>query len=398
MWNEPQCFTADAERLEGLRYTVTHLRDLQDFQALREEWEALAAFSQSHSACLSFSYCELAASRLISDGGMVAVIRVYDGHGPCALWPLGIRSVAFVRVAKILSCGTNEEYGEPLVRDGADIAVFGRLARATAAIQADVLWVRFVRSDSIFNRTLAGCPMSWLLPIVPKGLRDNVPGYTIAFRQFETWDEFVATRAKSLLADSRRHLKKLNSRGHAEFGWCKTIEDAESVLTWLFANKRQWAQRRRFHTKFLMRNDVRDFYIALARRTDLTGTPLVTYVKLNGTPVAASVNLIGPLYFEGIVTTFDEALSDCSPGSLMHEFCMKWALSNNRDFDFRAIYSAYKARWASHVTSLSTLTIFLTVRGRLAELSLLRVYALRLTGRFRSYLARRLNARATNRK
>lgn len=381
--------TGSVPELGRLQHDVKTVADLDAFRAMRREWDGLVAVAQDYSYCLTYSYCELAASRVLSAGGIVEVIRVYDERGLCALWPVAIHRKGLLRVAKALSCGADEEYGGPLVRVEANAELWTLLAQATAEFHADVLQVRFAMSDGMLYRTLKSRPQSWLLPFVPKGLRDDVPGYSISLREYSRWDEFVATRSKSLFSDSRRNLKRLNTKGQTEFGWCKTAEDAEAVLTWLFENKRRWAVSRQFHTKYLMGNEVRDFFIELARQTDLFTTPLVTFLKLDGVPVAASVNLVGASHFEGFITTYDEAFAACTPGSLMHEFCMKWAHANGRDFDFRPIYTPYKARWANRETRHSTLSIFLTMRGRLAEFVLLDGYWARVKGRLRESLARK---------
>jgi CelD/BcsL family acetyltransferase involved in cellulose biosynthesis len=373
--------------LNRLWHDTKTITDLDALRALRHEWDALTAAVHDHSFCLTYSYCELAASVVLSAGGRVEVIRVYDVQGLCALWPVAIQRKGLVRIATALSCGTDEEYGGPLVRDGADAEVFTKVVRATTEFHADVLRVRFVTRDGMLHHALGSRPQSWLVPIVPKGLRDDVPGYSISLRECPRWEEFAATRPK-LFVNLRRYFRRLNATGQVEIGWCKTAEDANAVVTWLFANKRRWAVGRQIHTQYLMNDQVRDFFVELAHRTDLSSTPLVAFVKLDGVPIAASVNLVGPTSFEGYFTTYDEAFADYSPGNLMHEFCMKWAHANGRDFDFRPIHSTYKARWANRETHHSTLTIFLTLRGRLAELGLLAGYGARVMGRLRASLPR----------
>lgn len=380
-----------APDLRTLRHDIKTIASLDAFKALRGEWDELTATAHNYSFCLTYSYCELAASILLSAGGKVEVIRVYDARGLCALWPVAIHRKGLFRVAKALSCGSDEEYGGPLARDDATSEVFELLVQASAEIHADVLQVRFVMCDGLLHQALKSQAHSWLLPIVPKGLRDDVPGFSINPREYPRWQDFEATRPK-LFSNLRRNFKRLNAHGKAEIDWCKTVEDATTVIAWLFANKQRWAVSRQLHTKYLMDDRVRDFFIELAHRTDLSTAPFVAFVKLNGVLVAASVNLIGPSSFEGYFTTYDEAFADCSPGNLMHEFCMKWTHANGRDFDLRPIYSAYKARWANRETHHSTQTIFLTLRGRLAEFVLLKGYGMRVMGRFRSSLASKLRS------
>lgn len=370
-----------------LQRNVETIADLNAFRALRREWDELVARAHDYSFCLTYSYCEIAASVLFTAGGVVEVIRLYDERGLCALWPVAIHRKGLLRVAKALSCGADEEYGGPLVRDESGADVFSQLVQATAKLHADVLQVRFVTKGGVLHQALETRPQSWFLPFVPNGLRDDVPGFTIGLREYPRWEDFAATRSTSALAELRRHSKRLSAKGRMELGWCKTVEDADTVITWLFANKRRWAMARQLHTKYLMSDQVRDFFTQLARQIDLSTIPLVTFLKVDGEPVAASLNLVGSRWFEGFITTYDESFGACSPGSVMHEFCMKWAHANGRDFDLRPVYSGYKVRWADCQTIRSTPTIFLSVRGRIAEFSLLTGYWLRVKGRLRETMA-----------
>jgi CelD/BcsL family acetyltransferase involved in cellulose biosynthesis len=344
--------------------------DMDSFRALRHEWDNLAAAAQDHSFCLTYSYCELAAEIALAKGAGVAVAMVYEQGELRALLPLAIYRKGLLRIARPLGCGSDEEYGAPLVHARAGDTVIAEVLHAALEVRADTLEIRFVRSDSALQEAIGPLKQSWLLPFIPKRLHE-LPGYSIRLRQFERWDDFSATLSKSLRADLRRHLRWLSARGQPELGWCKSADDAEAVLTWLFATKRRWAISRGLNTQYLMNEAVRDFFVALARRTDLSTTPLVTFLKLDGRPIAASVNLVSPQSFEGFIMTYDEAFSAGSPGNLLQEFCVKWAHANGRDFDFRPLYAAYKVHWANRETLHDTHTLFLSARGRLAELPLL---------------------------
>jgi CelD/BcsL family acetyltransferase involved in cellulose biosynthesis len=389
--------TDSAPRSLPLQHEIKVCDDLTTFRALREQWENLAEAATHQSLCLTWPYCELAAQFAFENGARIAVVIAHDGLGLSALWPLAIYREGLLRVARPLSCGSNDEYGVPLVHSRTGSKALPELLRAALGVHADILEVRFIRMDSAFQQALERLAHSWLRPAVPARLRE-LPGYLITLKEFERWEDYSATLSRSLQAKMRAHLRQLAAHGRPEFGWCNTAEDAEAVLTWLFANKQRWAISRGFNTHYLMDERARDFFIALARRMDLSKTPLVAYLKLDGRPVAASVNLLGRDVLEGFITTYDEALGACSPGHLLQEFCVKWAHANSRDFDLRPFYAAYKARWANHITRHETHTVFLSMRGRLAEFTLLSGYMTRVLRVVRKYVAAAvcsLNARVS---
>ncbi|MFP3565410.1 GNAT family N-acetyltransferase [Paraburkholderia sp. SIMBA_030] len=349
---------------------VREIESLATLTSLREAWRALSANADDCPGHMTFEYCELAASHALAKGESVSVAMVYGDRSLLALWPVSVVRRGLVRVARGLTCGTGEEYGQPLVRAGANRAVYAAAVAAIRQVDADILEIPLVRRGSVLQEALDALPQSWVLARVPARWR-VLPGFSIVLRDVPRWSDFVSTLPKSLRSTLRYRHKRLEAQGHPEFGWCRTVSDAVAVLSWLFDMKRRWAARRGVSVSYLRDARVRDFFIELARRTDLSTVPLVAFVKVEGVPVAASVNLVGSRTVEGFVTTYDEAFARCSVGALLAEFLVKWSHANGRDFDFRPLYAEYKANWANRRTWHETHVVMLRTRGRLAEFSLL---------------------------
>ncbi|MFP3560291.1 cellulose biosynthesis protein CelD, partial [Paraburkholderia sp. SIMBA_049] len=104
-------------------------------------------------------------------------------------------------------------------------------------VDADVLEIPLVEEDCALQRALCGTQQSWVLALTP-GLWHGLPGFSIRLRDVSRWEDFVSTLPKSLRSSLRYRHNKLETQGHPEFGWCRTVSDAASVLTWLFDNKR----------------------------------------------------------------------------------------------------------------------------------------------------------------
>ena len=365
------------------RHRVNILRNVAAFESFRTPWQHLQDHSEDCSPSLDFQYCKLAATQALSEGSLVAIVMVYDDEALVALWPLTIRRTGFLRAAGVLTSGNNEEYGGPLFRGRATPAMCAASIDAVMQLPADILEIPFVEKDSTWGRALQTAPQSWVQTMLPERLH-ILPGYAASLRDFARWEDFVGSISPSLRRNLRRYREKLNAAGNVEFGWCTNFDDATSVLHWLFSNKRQWARERGLKTGYLMKDRVRDFFITLAKETALDSVPLVTFVKVNGVPVCASVNLIGPRTVEYWIFTYDEAYSRYSVGNLLTEFVARWAHENGRDFDMRPLYNAYKISWTTRHTRHWTPMLILTRRGRLAELTVL----FRLVSRVRRRVAR----------
>lgn len=352
------------------RYSIHIVKALDTFRTLRLEWEQLESASEVHSPCLTYRYCELAAAWALAAGELVVVAKVYDDGHLLAIWPFAVKRSGMLRIANVLTCGNHEEYGGPLFRGMPSTPVVAECVRAVMRIPADVLEIPFLQDGSLLQEALQSAPQSWVMRLLPRRL-SVVPGYSVTLREFSEWDEYAHTRSQSLRRNLRRYRKGLNSIGRTEFGWCTTLDDAVAVLNWLFENKRRWAMARGLNTKYLMDDKVRDFFIALAGQTDLATVPLVAFVKVDGVPICASINLVGPRTLEYWIFTYDEAYNHYSVGNQLTEFVARWAHANGRDFDMRLMYNEYKTYWVNRETRHRTRVVILGFRGRLREIPLL---------------------------
>lgn len=347
-----------------LRCELCYIDDMNGLKAMSPAWDGLAKLCTGYSACVTYDYCEVAANRVFVEGGQLAVAKVYVDHDLVALWPVRICREGLLRIAKALTCGTDEEYGGPLIRDASNLSVLRACLRAMLQLRADVLEIPWVEDGSSLQHAIEATPQPDVLRLLPKKLitapgYGGNPGYAIRLAGFDTWDNFIASLPKSLKVNQRRTFKQLSQTERTEFGWCKTIADADAVLEWLFENKRNWAKLRGKKTRYLMDDHLKIFFRGLARKTDLSTIPLVAFVKVNDVPVAATVNLVGPRSFEYFITTYDQAFSRYSVGALLLGYLVHWSYDHHLDFDMRYAYEGYKARWGNEVTYCRTHLIYL---------------------------------------
>ncbi|CAM2160449.1 GNAT family N-acetyltransferase [Paraburkholderia tropica] len=359
------------------RFEVLTCATIEAFRALQPQWRALLGKSEAASPIVDFAYAELAAERALASGAIVEVAAVYEELDVCVLWPVAIERRGVLRCAQPLGSGCGEEYGGPLIADTRRVELYEAAVRAVRRLHADLLTVPMLEEGSALQRALAAAPQSWVRRRLPARWR-VMPGYAIGLRACANWDDYLATRHGSLRTALRASLKRLRKLGHVSFDWCANADEARTVLTWLFANKRRWALARGIDSPYLMDDGVRDFFIELAQRMDLSRTPLVACVKVEGRPVAASVNLVGAQSVEYFITTYDEAFGTYSVGNLLVEFIAQWAHAHERDFDFRPLYGDYKVRWADRHTLHESRLVVLGARGRLIELPLLARFAKRV--------------------
>jgi CelD/BcsL family acetyltransferase involved in cellulose biosynthesis len=337
-------------------------RDIEPLLALRTDWDELLALAPGYSYCQTADYCITAARESIRLGAKIHLITLREDRRLVGLWVLAQRREGLLRVLRPLGCGSNEEYAWPLVRSGDAEALIAPILAAAARIRADLFTIFFVRSDSPFAAALARSPLAQR-----PGYARSIEGLAVSFRDFPSWDSFAASLSTSLKSKIRYKMKRLRTLGSVEFGFCRTVEDAMSVIDWVFANKRRWSRDRGHFTAYLEGTRVRDFFSRLAALQLGEGhdSILVAYVKFDGRPIAATINIAGDRTFEYFITTYDEDFKQYSPGEALVEFLAKHCCEHRLDLDFRMLPAGYKERWSNRKAIYTTHTRYMTRRGRL---------------------------------
>ncbi|HXC56166.1 MAG TPA: GNAT family N-acetyltransferase [Rhizomicrobium sp.] len=360
-------------------FAVTIVRQVDELTGIRDAWNTLATNVADHSFSQSYEYISLAAEIASASGHELKILTAWDQDTLVGAWPLSLSKEGPFRLLRPLSCGSNEEYSTPLTREAGKKEIVATLFHKAQALGADVLQIFNVRADDVFNTTIQASSYPTTM--------DTLPAYGICLEQFPNWNSFAASLSKSLRTSLKYEAGRLGKLGHLEAGWCKTGTEASAVLHWIIDTKRRWAKANHRSAPWLSKPHVMDFFIALANRIDLSNAPMISYLKLDGTPIAASINLIGPSSVEYFITTFNDDFAPYSPGKLLIEHCVQWSVLNRRNFDFRILHGDYKARWSNSQTTYNTYTLFLTRRGRLKSRL---VAAERLAGRGRRMIGRLL--------
>jgi CelD/BcsL family acetyltransferase involved in cellulose biosynthesis/predicted RNA methylase len=339
--------------------TMLHVEFHTDASVIRDDWESIYQNGAEQSFCQSYIYAALASEFARQADAEIKIVTVHEGTEIVAIWPLVVYRQGIVRVLKPLSCGSDEEYSRPLVRYPERADIFAEIYRAIGTFQVDIIKIYNIIEHSPFDVMLANTERSNPMQSV-----SQLPAYHVTLRPHADWGDFVKTKTTSHWATLRRKYRKLEVEGIAEIGWCKSEADADQVLTWLFETKRRWMLDRGLHTPWLANDLTLQFFRKLAMQVDLTTYPLVSFVKINGVPVAAQVNLISESAFEFFITGYDPAFGHCSPGELLIEWSVKWAFEHRLDFDFRILESAYKKRWSDKVVNCVSREIRLTLLGK----------------------------------
>lgn len=380
-------FAAEPRRFS---HEIVTTRTVAELATLRGLWAELENNSDDSSLCDGYDYCELAASNAYARQQSVEVVLVREEGELIALWPFAIERRGLLRLARRLTSGMREEYGKPLVRRGAGEGKWAAIVAALMHVNADALEVHWLQEGSPLCAALDAAPQTRLLRLLPQRTR-GYPGFTVELRGTPTFEAFEKSALSSSFRQAlRRYRRRLEQRGKVEFGCCDTPQQTAALLSWIFAQKRAWANARGIRNDALNDDRVLGFYCELAARLDLSKRPLVAFTKVDGEPVAASLSVIGSQTLEFAVTTYDPAFSEYSVGSLHMYDLLRWTHARGLDYDIHPVHADYKERWATRRTWHETRLVVLTLRGRLFEYTHLRAFAERVSGKLKRELQRRM--------
>lgn len=339
---------------------VEIIRRLEDLEATRRDWEALALTANSFSAAQTIDYA-IAGWQVTPKAAEteLAVILLWRGEKLVCVWPLYTRKIGGITVATHMGSGSNEEYAGPLIFQDEDAEKTASLALDEARKISDALEVYAMDPTSPMGRLLDG--------IGGFKYRNLLRSPTISLRDHADFAAWFSTKSKSFRQGLRYDRKRLSQLGQLEFASTVGSLDGQELVTWLFANKRAWLTERGIGESWIRDPQGEGFFSALlsrkAPRTPSVGEVLGFALKLDGQIIAGCICLRSDKLLEFFITGFDARHGAFSPGNLMIEDCVRWACERRLDFDFRLNTDPYKLRWIDRFDDRLTVILASGLRG-----------------------------------
>ena len=327
-------------------------REARFLEALGKEWRELtdgAPGSPSH----TFDYASFAWRAMSGIGAIeLAIVAVRRAERLVCIWPLFLRHRGGRTVASHLGCGSNEEYGGPLIRagEGAEVA---RAALSAAKGLTDVLYIYNLAPGTALARLL-GEDRAWKH-------RGVVSSPIIGLSGFSDWDAYAKTKSRSFRQGLRYDRKRLEALGDLR-SVKSTPLDAAQLVSWLFESKREWLTAQGIGHSWIRGQQGERLFTALLTRSDNLDAHAFALV-LNGKTIAGGFCLVSSRMLEYFMNGMDRAFAAYSPGNLLIEDCVRWAIEQGVDFDFRITQDAYKLRWADRSQCYESHVIACTARG-----------------------------------
>jgi CelD/BcsL family acetyltransferase involved in cellulose biosynthesis len=145
----------------------------------------------------------------------------------------------------------------------------------------------------------------------------------------------------------RRRRKLLETRGSVSVDWITGGPDLQAQLEECFAIE-QSGKKAKYGEPANLHPDIHGFYSTLAQRASKEGTFLLYRLLLDGRPIAFHYGLLQNGIYSLLMTSYDEALRDCSPGHLLVEEVLKRCIeTGEQEFDFLGCDLDWKRAWSA---------------------------------------------------
>lgn len=327
------------------------IRDIDAIRALQPDWDAL--WHRAQGECYqTFTFCLGSWDTGVSTpGGNIHCIAGRKDGRLVALLPFVTRWNLLWKFVRPLAPETGTPHGI-LVEPGPDAAEIANAAwRALLkSTRADAVELRRVHRGSMLHlsATTAGRIMN--------SVEETTPFAPL--RQFSDWDEFRRSRTGRSRTPPEYIYRRLESTGRVEVMILDTGDDRiEYFIDWLILHKREWALRMNLDSRSIFADETRKFLLAQLSPPVACAQPFRLFVlTVDDKPLAIALLSVTDTCVDLFMNTYDASYAKLSPGTVLIDYCVKWAFQNRLDFDFGSGVQQYKHYW-SQGTSYDTVSL-----------------------------------------
>jgi CelD/BcsL family acetyltransferase involved in cellulose biosynthesis len=338
-----------------LPLSLSIVSDEASFIALQKEWEDLFARSAVQMPFLRYWWLQQSWKRRRDTNEtslFVVVVRKYGR--PVLMAPLLKRECSLLFLDSL-----TPQYNDVLIENSAKAPKYvdyfwNTLCGMRSAKYFESKWVR---DDSPLARYLA------------KARRDESPGGIwrapfIDLEKFDDWDAYLQSLPAKLRQGHRRRLRNLQRSGTVEFRMANA-ESCASDMAWMFAQKRQWADRMDKSDRWIRASATEEFFTAAAREGIESGRTWLTVLSVDGATIAAILAFRDGSTLYGSKDGFDPAWHAYSPGRMLKLMTFERAFQEGvRKIDMMLGGYPWKLELANGMMRVRSRTVYLRKRAK----------------------------------
>ncbi|SFK84057.1 GNAT family N-acetyltransferase [Methylocapsa palsarum] len=339
------------------------ISDPARFEALRSDWDTLAAAAPQCYLSQTFDWCSCGWETVArSRQRKLACLVGYSGGKLVLVWPFVIGRFGPWRIAQPLGSETTE-YTAPLADPGGDREdqlVAAGWDYLKARIQADVVLLPQLRTDSTLAHVLERDSHQ-----AASARSAAYPAPFVAWDKPGDWKAYYQTLSRKLRSDSGRQRRRLAEQGKFAIETISDQDEAAVILAWMIQQKLDWVRRMSENNDWLDKPEYKAFLTGMLCRPTGAGHVEIHTLKVEGKLIAAQLSTIDRSRVEAFIAAYDPAWSQYSPSRLLLEDRLEKACEAGLQYDFRVGDEAYKDQWSNRFAELVNAYRALTLWGRI---------------------------------
>jgi CelD/BcsL family acetyltransferase involved in cellulose biosynthesis len=174
------------------------------------------------------------------------------------------------------------------------------------------------------------------------------------------------TRSPQPRRDLGRKHRRLAEKGPLDFSVITNPDDAVPAIDWMLHHKARWLERSgKEDATWIGEERFRTFLQKLMLRFGPEQRCAVLALKQGGKILAADLVSIEGSRVGWYMGTFDQEFRRHSPGHVLKEYALRWALERGLTFDMRLGDGEHKRFWATGAETTMTLRFSISAWGRI---------------------------------
>lgn len=209
--------------------------------------------------------------------------------------------------------------------------------------QADIVWLDYITLGSPLHHVMTETADRR----GQAGTNPDVAPY-LRWDEGTGWAEYYASLSAYTRKMQNKKHRGLAKTGEVTFEAASDPQRRSALAGWLLEQKRHWARKTGKDGPWLTAPEYDCFLRELAG--DPGATDCVVYtLSVNGAVIAALLASVGTRHVDWIIAAFDPAWGQYSPGLLLNEYCLRWAMERGLAVEFGRGLENNKKFWSRGV-------------------------------------------------
>jgi CelD/BcsL family acetyltransferase involved in cellulose biosynthesis len=210
-----------------------------------------------------------------------------------------------------------------------------------------------------FTRLTEGSGFAEAIKRIPHRRMRTELGLTPPYLPISTsWDEFLKSKSANFRSNLKRKAKKLETRGKVEHVYFTDKESLSSKLN-LVRSIEETSWKAESGTAITSRKWEWDFYQRLVSQTGTGIEAVLTFLTLDGTPIAYDLSLLGHSTAYCMKTSYSASYADLSPGYVLRAALMQYIFDRGvKEYDFLGANERYKLEWSDETRQEFNISLY----------------------------------------